>query len=272
MLMLLIFFVPYFVLHAYYPYPLTRFYSTIFWIALLTAWFGLQSIGGFLADKARLPWQATLVLKAGVAVAACLWCVNLIRHFGETVSISPTSASVPYVAMLAVGILIASRALVEHPIQISRHLCAASMLCLIIASNQFILVRLVGDGKREMEFKQLGEWFAVNGKSGEKLAVYNNGPTQLFSGKNATNVTGFVKADSPEELVEKLRLQGVTYVVWATREGYSRGQHTGYQQLGLNKNIAFLDKPQNIGPYEFVRQIGSEKGYVNVFRLHSENK
>ena len=40
-LMLLLFFVPYFVLHAYYPYPLTRFHSTIFWIALLIAWFGL---------------------------------------------------------------------------------------------------------------------------------------------------------------------------------------------------------------------------------------
>ena len=153
--MLLLFFVPYFVLHAYYPYPLTRFHSTIFWIALLVAWFGLQSIGGFLAQKARLPWQATLVLKIGVAIAAGLWCVDLMRSFGEAASISPTSASMPYVTMLVVGIIIASRVLVEHPIQISRHLCVASMLCLVIASNQFVLVRLVGDGKREIEFKQL---------------------------------------------------------------------------------------------------------------------
>jgi hypothetical protein len=272
MLMLLLFFVPYFILHAYYPYPLTRFHSTIFWIALLVAWFGLQSIGGFLAQKARLPWQATLALKIGVTVAAGLWFINLIRIFGEAASISPTSASMPYVAMLVVGIIIASRALVEHPIQVSRHLCVASMLCLVIASNQFILVRLVGDGKREMEFKQLGEWFAANGKPDEKLAVYNNGPAQLFSGKNAPNVTGFPKADSPEDLVEKLRQMGVTYVVWATREGYSRGQHTGYQQLGLNKNIAFLEKPQSAGPYEFVTQIGSQKGYVNVFRLRKDGK
>ncbi|MGB7581362.1 MAG: hypothetical protein WBL85_02800 [Sedimentisphaerales bacterium] len=272
MLMLLLFFVPYFILHAYYPYPLTRFHSTIFWIALLVAWFGLQSIGGFLAGKARLPWQATLVLKIGVTVAASLWFINLIPSFGEAVSISPTSASMPYVTMLVAGIIIASRALVEHPIQVSRHLCVASMLCLVIASNQFILVRLVGDGKREMEFKQLGEWFAANGKPGEKLAVYNNGPTQLFAGKNAPNVMGFSKADSPEELVEKLRQQGITYVVWATREGYSRGQHTGYQQLGLNKNIAFLEKPQSVGAYEFVTQIGSQKGYVNVFRLRNESK
>ena len=154
-LMLLLFFVPYFVVHAYYPYPLTRFHTTIFWIALLVAWFGLQSIGGFLAQKARLPWQATLVLKIGVAIAAGLWCVDLVRSFGEAASMSPTSVSMPYVTMLVVGIIIASRVLVEHPIQISRHLCVASMLCLVIASNQFVLVRLVGDGKREIEFKQL---------------------------------------------------------------------------------------------------------------------
>ncbi|MGA2323258.1 MAG: hypothetical protein ABSG22_05365 [Sedimentisphaerales bacterium] len=270
-LMLLLFFVPYFVLHAYYPYPLTRFHSTIFWIALLVAWFGLQSIGGFLAQKARLPWQATLSLKAGVAVAACVWFVNLAREFGGAATISPTSASMPYVTMLVVGIIIASRVLVEHPMQISRHLCVVSMLCLVIASNQFVLVRLVGDGKREIEFKQLGEWFAANGKPDEKLAVYQN-DTQLFAGKNAPNVVGFPKADSPEKLVETLRQQGVTYVVWATREGYSHGEHTGYQQFGLNKNIAFLNKPQNVGPYEFVTQIGSEKGYVNVFRLRNEGK
>jgi hypothetical protein len=270
-LMLLLFFVPYFLLHAYYPYPLTRFHTTIFWIAILISWYGLQSIGGFLAQKARLPWQATLVLKIGVTIAAGLWCADLIRSFGKAASMSPTSASMPYVAMLVVGIIIASRALLEHPIQISRHLCAAAMMCLVIASNQFILAQYLGDGKREIEFKQLGEWFAANGKPDEKLAVYQN-DTQLFAGKNAPNVVGFPGANSPDELVEKLRQQGITYVVWATREGYSHGQHTGYQQLGLDKNIAFLAKPQSVGPYKFVTQIGSERGYVNVFRLENAGK
>jgi len=206
------------------------------------------------------------LLKTGVTIAAGVWFVNLAREFGGAATISPASVSMPYVAMLVAGVIIAARILVEHPIHISRHLCVASMLCLVIASNQFVLVRLVGDGKREIEFKMLGEWFAANGKPDEKLAVYQN-DTQLFAGKNAPNVVGFPKADSPDELVEKLRQQGITYVVWATREGYSHGQHTGYQQLGLDKNIAFLANPQSIGPYQFVDRIGSERGYVHVFRL-----
>jgi hypothetical protein len=129
-----------------------------------------------------------------------------------------------------------------------------------------MLAGLLGDGKREIEFKQLGEWFAANAGADDKLAVYQN-DTQLFAGKFAQNVVGFPKAESPRELVGKLREEGVTYVVWATREGYSHGEHTAYQQYGLHKNIAFLEKPRNIGPYEFVRPIGSERGYVNVFRL-----
>jgi hypothetical protein len=143
-------------------------------------------------------------------------------------------------------------------------------MALMIVSNQFALVRLLGDGQREVEFRQLGEWFAANGKPDEKLAVYQN-DTRLFAGKNAPNVVGFPKADSPEELVEKLRQQGVTYVVWATREGMS-SQHTGYKLLNLDKNLAILDKPRSIGPLQFVTQIGSERGYVNVFRLRNESK
>ena len=148
----------------------------------------------------------------------------------------------------------------------------ASVLCLVIASNQFHLAQLLGDGKREIEFKLLGEWFAANAGADEKLAVYMDGPTRLFAGKNAQNVVNFPKAASPEELAAELRQQGVTYVVWATREGYSHGQHTGYQQVGLNKNIAFLDKPRSIGPYQFVTQLGSERGFVNVFRLRTGAK
>jgi hypothetical protein len=151
--------------------------------------------------------------------------------------------------------------------QITRNIFVVSVLCLVIASNQFGLAQLLGDGKREIEFKQLGEWFAADAKPGEKMVLYYDGPTRLYAGDKAPNIVGFPKAESPRDLAEKLRQMGVTYVVWATREGFSHGEHTAYQQLGLNKNIAFLDRPRSVACYEFVRQIGSERGYVNVFRL-----
>jgi hypothetical protein len=269
LLVLFLFFVPYFILHAYYPYPLMRFHSTIFWISLLVAWFGLQSGGGLPAKKIPLLRAAVLLLQIILAAAGAIWCIKLVSYFPNAASVSPTSASMPYVSMLVVAVIVAARLLTgPRPlsIRIPPHLCVASVMCLVIASNQFPLAQLLGDGKREIEFKLLGEWFADAGGPNDKLAVYQN-DTQLFAGKNAQNVVGFPKAASPRELVVKLRQQGVTYVVWATREGYSHGEHTGYQQLGLNKNIAFLDKPRSIGCYEFVRQLGSNRSFVNIFRL-----
>jgi len=79
---------------------------------------------------------------------------------------------------------------------------------------------------------------------------------------------GFPRANSPEELAENFASRGVTYVVWATREGMSK-DHTGYQQLNLDKNLAALQTPKNVDPYEFIGQVGSQRGYVNIFRLRS---
>ncbi|GAH63736.1 unnamed protein product, partial [marine sediment metagenome] len=50
------------------------------------------------------------------------------------------------------------------------------------------------------------------------------------------------------------------------REGLNP-THTGYRQLNLHENITLLGKPRSIGPYEFITQLGSRRGYVNVFRL-----
>jgi len=266
-LMLLLFFVPYFLLHAYYPYPLTRFHSSILWIALLICLFGWQSGWQLLDHKQRVPRLVVITLQALLTIAAIAWATAIVPYLPKISQASPVSTSMPYVAALLVAAFAAARLYIYKIKYIPKELCTLAVLCLVIASNQFILARLLGNGQREIEFKLLGEWFAANAKPDEKLVVYMDGPTRLFAGSSAGNIIGFPKAASPEELVEKLLEQGATYVVWATREGFSKGQHTGYQQLGLNKNIAFLSEPKSIGPYQFVTQLGSNRGFVNVFRL-----
>jgi hypothetical protein len=264
-LVLLLFFVPYFILHAYYPYPLARFHSTIFWIALLIVWFGLQSTGSALARKAQFGRAAAIAFQAVIIILAGVWAATLIRHFGYAASASPASATIPYAAMGAVLIIIAMRTLAGKLRILPRNLCIAALMCLVIASNQFYLANLLGDGKREIEFKQLGEWFAANAGPGEKLAVYNN-IALIYAGKNSANLVGYPGADGPEELVNKLRDEHITYVTWATREGIGN-RHNDYRFAGLDKNIALLANPRDIGPYKFVTQVGNNKGYINIFRL-----
>jgi len=61
-LALLLFFVPYFLLHAAYPYPLQRFHTSIFWIALLICLFGLQSSWKLVDKNGRVPKGLVLTL------------------------------------------------------------------------------------------------------------------------------------------------------------------------------------------------------------------
>jgi len=265
-LALLIFFVPYFLLHARYPYPLLRYHSTIFWIALLISWFGLQSAWQLIDGNGRVPRPVVLLLQ-GLAVAiAAIWFVQLIPYLPRISQISPRSVSLPYAAMGLVTLIFAARVYIYKSRYFLRELSVLAALCLIIASNQFVLVRTLGDGQKEKEFKLLADWYVANAKPGEKLAVYMAGVVKIFAPKYADYIVGPPKADNPSDFIKACYENDITYVVWATREGLST-DHTGYRQLNLDKNIALLREPRSIGPYEFIAQVGWEKGWVHIFRL-----
>jgi hypothetical protein len=265
-LALLLFFVPYFIVHARYPYPLTRFHDPIFWIALLLCLFGFQSIWNLLNKNSRIPRPIVLLLQGIILIIACMWLVGLLPVLPKLKPVSVTSASVPYVTMAVVFILLAARTYIYKFKDPLHQLAVLAVLCLVIISNQFMLVRMLGNGQTDAEFKQLADWYVANAKPGEKMGLYMAGVVQIFAPKYADNIVGLPKADSPSEFIKACCNENITYVVWATREGLST-DHTGYRKTNLDKTIAILREPKNIGPYEFVAQVGSDRGYVNIFRL-----
>ena len=267
-LVLLIFFVPYFLLHALYPYPLQRFHTNIFWIALLICLFGLQSGWKLINARGRVPKALVLILQALAAIVSIVWLVSLVPYLPKIYRMSPKSASLPYVAMILVGFIFVARILIYSPRYLLRELSILALVCLIIVSNQFTLVRLVGDGQTDKEFKQLADWYIANAQPGEKLGVYMYQVVKIFAPKYAEYIVGLPQADNPSEFVKTCYEEGLTYVVWATREGLHKGQHTGYRRLGLHENIDCLKQGTSIEPYQFVARVGWERGYVNIFRLH----
>jgi hypothetical protein len=266
-LALLIFFVPYFILHARYPYPLQRFHSTIFPIALIICWFGWQNIWKLIDGKGRVPKVVSMVLQGLVLITGLIWFFTLIPYVSKMTQASPTSASVPYVAV-GLGILIfAGRVYVYRSKQLLRELSILAVLCLIVFSNQFRLAGLVSTGQKEVEFKQLAQWYLGNTSPGKKMAIYSAGLVRIFAPERTEDIVRPPKADNPQAFVRACLEEDLTYLVWATREGLY-GPHTGYKQLKLDQNMAMLARPmKKIGPFEFVTQIGSERKYVKVFRL-----
>lgn len=265
--MLLLFFFPYFLLHCFYPYPMSRFHSITVWIVMFVCWFGLQDLWRLASDKWGIPKVFAIVFQIAVIIIAGLWLAGLAPYMHRQSSLfSPRCASIPYVAIAVAALIFAGRLYTEKIPGLLKGLAILAATSLMIVSNQFTLVRLVGDGQKEIEFRQLGEWFAANAGPNDKIAVYNCGPAGLFAGKAADRIIYYPKADTPRQLAEKLREMNITYVTWATREGTTT-QHTGYQLAGLNKTIPFLSQSRNIGCYEFVKKIPSNRGFINVFRL-----
>lgn len=265
-LALLIFFVPYFLLHAFYPYPLQRFHTNIFWIVLLMCLFGLQSSWKLIDKDGRMPKGLRVILQSIVAAMSIVWLIALIRYLPKISTVSPRSASVGYVAMILVGAIFSARVYIYRLRYFLREFSILAMLCLIIASNQYALVGLIGDGQQDAEFKLLADWFLANAKPGEKMGVYMASVVKIFAPKYAEYIVHLPQADSPSGFVRACHKEGITYVVWATREGL-RDDHTGYRQFGLDKNIAHLRKPESTEDYQFITQVGAKTGYVNIFRL-----
>lgn len=265
-LALLIFFVPYFILHALYPYPLQRFHTSIFWIALLIFWFGLRGIWDLINANGRAPRPIVLMLQGLVAVIAVVWLVLLLPYLSKISSISPTSVWLPYAAIALLVVIAAVRIYIYRLRHVLRELSILSLVSLMIVSNQFRLAPLVNDGQKEAEFKLLVKWYVANAKPGEKMAVYMAGVVKMFAPERAEYIVQPPKADSPSEFVQACYDQDIAYVVWATREGMGQ-DHAGYKLLGLDKNMAALREPRDVGPYKYVTQVGAKRGYVNIFRL-----
>jgi hypothetical protein len=88
----------------------------------------------------------------------------------------------------------------------------------------------------------------------------------IYAQKYADDIVGLPQAESSGEFTEACYQHGLTYVVWATREGL-RDYSVRYRRLGLDKNIDRLKNPKTVPPYQFIERVGWEGGYVHIFRL-----
>jgi hypothetical protein len=267
LLALMIFFVPYFLLHAVYPYPIQRFHATIFWIALLVCLFGLQGAWALVDGSRRVPRGIVIALQVVMVAGAigCLaWLMGLLPPLAQ---VSPKSATLPWAAMGVAALVFGARVFVYRSRALPRELSILAVMCVAIASNQFTVAPLLGDGLRESEFRDLAKWYLTNAKPGEKMGAYMAPTVRLFAPSASDSIVRLPTANSPAEFVQACYEQDITYVVWATREGMST-EHTGYRLMNLHTNIGHLGNPRDVRPpYQFVGQVGRRQGYVNIYRL-----
>ena len=270
-LALLLFFVPYLAIHSLMPeqFVYHRFCTTIYWIVLLICLFGLQTCWRLIKGDHRIPAPVVIGLQVAVAVVALIWLVQLLPYPAKLARHSRDSAYLPHVAIGLVVVAAGLSVWRDKLNSAARHAAVALLLGVTVLSNHLYVVRVVGNGDRDIEFKRLADWFHESGRNGEKLVTTMPGHLNTYAPARRGQVvpTDVIKAADWREFVQRCYDKQVVYVAWDSRLGLARGDRY-YKIFGL-QNIAMLMQPRDYGPYQFVKRIDGNdpRRFINIFRL-----
>ena len=268
-LTLLLFFGCYTLIHAKYSRVLTRYCMPVHWIVVLICLYGLISGWHLIYREGRVPASIVRVLQGILLMLAASSLIHLVPYLPTIDPVSPRSVSVPYVATAIIGAILVVKLFLYGHRHVWPGLATSSLMCVIVVSNQFVLVQEIGDGQRDIEFKLLADWYLEEADQREKLLTTLPQSVAIFASecKDSFVATQSIKARSPADFVAKCYENNITYVSWDSRVGLRSPDHLYYRSWRM-KNIAMLAKPETTGPYEFVTQIRvNERQFINIFRL-----
>ena len=238
------------------------------WVALLLCCYGWQSICRMVNWKNWIPRLAIILLQLTVVVAAGIWLVMLLPFLPKVAPISRSSTYLPYIAIGVIALIFAARTFIHKTRYLWWDLTLSMLACLVVVSGHFVLVRQVGNGKTDVEFKMLADWYVTNARPGEKLTATLTNVMRFFAPKQAKYFvpTETIGGDNPAKFVQKCYKRNITYVTWDSRIGLTPN-NSYYKKWGIER-IAMLARPRSVGPYEFLTQLKySDRRYINVFRL-----
>jgi hypothetical protein len=266
-LVLLVLLVPYFAVHAGYPYPIPRYHATIAAIAMLICLYGLCSFWKLIRDK--LPERVIAIAKITASVAIFAWALKLFIALSRTsvIEMSRTSVSLPYIAVSTACLALFAEHFAHKKKRLTNFAIAALMM-LMIASNQCGIIRVVGNGERDIEFKYLLDWYEANAQKGEKLVTTVPSILAIMSpqDKDCFIHTNSFDANNPIDFSIECYKKNITYVAWDSRVG--RTPTDPYYKYWKVANIAPLAAARDVGPYQFITQFRTEIGqYINLYRL-----
>ncbi len=242
-----------------------RYTVPVMWLTLLIAFYGLQCLGKFLADK--LPAIRLLAIAGYSMVAAtCLiWIAKLAPVLPATAPRSKNSTSLVYVSVSVVLIYLVMQWWTQQKRDVFKSVACLSVCGLLLVSNQFQVVRMLGNGGKDAEFKMLAEWYVKNAQPGEKMTTTMPGTVKLFV-PDKQNILFTSGGKTFPEFIQSCYKRNVTYVVWDSRIGLSPND-SYYKSWNIQK-MAPLAQAKDVGPFEFVERIGvSKRRYLHIFKL-----
>jgi hypothetical protein len=267
-LALLIFLLPYIVIHALHSVLDPRYGVPVNWIVLLICLYGFKTFWGIINKEGRMPVAIIAGLQILFLVPIIMWLITLAGYIGQTSSVSPRCISMPYAAMGVAAVFFVMARILYRTRYLRFDITLYALFCLIIISNQFSLASVVRDGRADAEFKQLADWYCVNAKPNEKMVSLMAGTLGLLAPAQAENFihTSTLTGQSPEDFIKNCYEKGVTYVVWDSRAAIDRDRR--FYNMWHIENINFLSQPRSIGPFEYITTLReNDRRFLYIFRL-----
>ncbi|MBN1456651.1 MAG: hypothetical protein JW912_02225, partial [Sedimentisphaerales bacterium] len=262
LLALILFVILYSTAHGLRRATQARYTVPIMWLSLLIFCCGLQYLWAMINWKKWMPKILITTLQAAVIIIFLVWVFRLVPYLPRSVPACIKAASLPYVMLGAILLIILLRICFFKFRYFKADLALTAVVCAVLVSQHYSVVQQVGNGTYNIEFKILADWFIENSKPDEKLASTWTHILKVIASKHESRFVSLTicGADTFEEITERCYDEGLTYVTWTNRGSMATRRNV----MALHE---FLGKTEDHYPYKFMGQIKLGKRWINIFRL-----
>jgi hypothetical protein len=279
--------IPYVIIHAMYPYRLSRFCMPTAWAGLVIAAYGVVTFWLWFIGKPKpkllipvLQLIGTLVFILWAAkIAGILWVSKKAGTLTYAQDRCPVISQLSLISALVFVAGFFGLQLLRRQKPSARWLVIPAFLVLAVVSSAATTGFLMGDGQSNANFKRLGLWFLENAKDDDRMIttmpswmpIYTGLPLERFE-----HIVNIPPEDAKDfsAFVQECRAKNVTLIAWDSRLAGAPNDRY-YKLWGLDRIQALAapftsQKTNRIGPCRLVHTISEGSPKVAVWRISVE--
>jgi hypothetical protein len=271
-IVLLISAMPYVLIHAMYPYRLSRFCIPVAWIGFIIAIYGGLWVLDWLRKKSW--WKlASFGLQIVAVILIIFWIAGLGLTFKYAGLLCKQVTSLVIVAcVVSIAGLLLLKILWMERFSLG-WVSLGAFLVLAIVSNGAQTGFTMGNGQAEINFKYLSEWFLKNAGPDDKMITTMPSFMPIYTGLPIERF-GHPARFNPKEVkdfnafIAACRKEGYTLIAWDSR--LQDPKETYYKLWGLDRIKVlsqFTNGNKQVGPCKLVYLLDKGDPQIAVWRI-----
>lgn len=262
-----LFWLVYSLVHALQSEWVERYAVPLIGLTLLLTASGLRTT--ILLAAGRIPDKVQSALVVLIGIVALVWIILIGPAIPKIEAISPDSWSVVYLGLFGLALYVFFFLGMNRKAAWLSVLSGTVVVVLFVVSNQFTLAWELGDGRKDVEFRDLAEWFDRNAEPDAKLATTFATVVQMFIPDKRDRVihTGNIPGNNLDEFARACKSRNIVYLAWDSRIETLGENDYYYKQWGMKK-LQPLMAGVDMGPYRYLQTIQAPPDrFLHIYRL-----